>query len=54
MKTRFTIFAALIVPLVVAAPVAAHAPLDFTEDATSVACEAVTGETGTLERGHGP
>ena len=48
MKTRFTIFAALLAPLIVAAPAAAHAPLDFTEDATSVVCEGVTGEPGTV------
>jgi hypothetical protein len=48
MGTRFTIFAALVVPLIIAAPAAAHAPLDFTEDATSMACEAVTSETGTV------
>jgi hypothetical protein len=48
MKTRFTIFAALVVPLIIAAPAAAHAPLDFTEDATSVACEAVTSDAGTV------
>jgi len=48
MRTRFTIFAALTVPLIIAAPAAAHAPLDFTEDATSVACEAVTSEAGTV------
>jgi hypothetical protein len=45
---RFSSLAALVVPLVAAAPVAAHAPLDFTEDATSMACEAVTSETGTV------
>jgi hypothetical protein len=48
MRTRFTIFAALVMPLIIAAPVAAHTPLDFTEDATSMACDAVTSEAGTV------
>ena len=48
MRNRFTIVTALIVPMILAAPAAAHAPLSFTEDVTSVACEAVTGEAGTI------
>jgi hypothetical protein len=47
-RTRFTLVAAVVVPLIIAAPAAAHVPLDFTEDATSVVCEAVTDEAGAV------
>lgn len=47
-STRFTIFAALVVPLIIAAPAVAHAPLVFNEASTAVACEAVTSDAGTV------
>jgi hypothetical protein len=45
---RLCIVAGFIVPVTFAAPVAGHAPLSFAEEATSVGCESVASESGTV------
>lgn len=47
-SARLPALAAVLMAFNLATPVSAHAPLDFTEDVTSVACEAVTDEGGTV------
>lgn len=45
---RASILAGFLVAVAVAPPATAHAPLKFTDETTSVACESVTGPAGTI------
>src|SRR5919106_3657200 len=45
---RFSVLAALGASLAGAAPVIAHAPLEFTEESTAIVCEEVFGEGGVI------